>query len=95
RVIERHGLYDTTFQIAADYDAILRYFSQPGFKAVYIPEVFVKMRVGGESNRSLERILRKSREDYRAIRKNGVGGVGTLLSKNIRKVGQFLPGPQS
>ncbi|MDJ1007871.1 MAG: glycosyltransferase family 2 protein [Paracoccaceae bacterium] len=90
RVIEQHGLYDTSFRIAADYDAILRYFSQPGFRAVYVPQVFVKMRVGGESNRSLERILLKSREDYRALRKNNVGGVATLLSKNARKATQFL-----
>ncbi|MEM6539131.1 MAG: glycosyltransferase family 2 protein [Pseudomonadota bacterium] len=88
-VIERYGLYDTSFRIAADYDAILRYFSQPQFRAVYVPEVFVKMRVGGESNRSVGRILRKSREDYRALRRNKVGGVGTLAMKNLRKLGQF------
>jgi len=88
-VTERHGLYDRNFRIAADYDAILRYFSQPGFRAAYVPEVFVKMRMGGESNRSLERILLKSREDYRALRKNNVGGIAALLSKNTRKFRQF------
>lgn len=91
RVIEQYGLYDLSFRIAADYDAILRYFSQPGFRAVYVPEVFVKMRVGGESNRSLERVFVKSREDYRALRKNRVGGISALVAKNLRKVGQFLP----
>ncbi|MGX9357537.1 hypothetical protein ACS3SW_20845 [Roseobacteraceae bacterium S113] len=50
----------------------------------------VKMRVGGESNRSLRRILRKSREDWRAIRANGVGGVGTLAAKNLSKIQQFF-----
>lgn len=89
-VIEGSGLYDQSFRIAADYDAILRYFTRPGFRAVYIPEVFVKMRLGGESNRSLERILLKSREDYRALRKNNVGGLTTLVAKNVRKLGQFL-----
>jgi glycosyltransferase len=49
------------------------------------------MRVGGESNRSFERILRKSREDYRALRSNRVGGLGTLLLKNATKIGQFMP----
>lgn len=89
-VIERHGGYDTSFRIAGDYDAILRYFSSEGFRARYIPEVLVKMRVGGESNRSLGRILRKSHEDWRAIRKNGVGGPHTLACKNFRKIGQFI-----
>lgn len=89
-VIERLGGYDTSFRIAGDYDAILRYFKSDGFRAAYIPEVLVKMRVGGESNRSLGRIIRKSREDYRAIRQNRVGGLHTLAFKNLRKIGQFL-----
>jgi len=48
------------------------------------------MRVGGESNRSLLRIVRKSREDYLALRKNGVGGEGALVWNNLSKVGQFF-----
>lgn len=90
RVIERHGLFDTSYRIAADYDAVLRYFRQPGFTAVHLPRVLVRMRMGGESNRSLERILRKSREDHRALRANGVGGLAALLRKNTSKIGQFL-----
>jgi len=89
-VIERLGGYDTSFRIAGDYDAILRYFSTDGFRAAYIPEVLVRMRVGGESNRSLGRLLRKSREDYRALRRNEVGGLATLVFKNARKTGQFF-----
>lgn len=90
QVFERYGLYDNSFSISADYDAMLRYLVQGQIKLAYIPEVLVKMRLGGESNRSLERILIKSREDYRAIRKNGVGGIGTLTTKNLSKLGQFF-----
>lgn len=89
-VFERFGLYDTSFSIAADYDAMLRYLVRGQISLAYIPEVLVKMRLGGESNRSLERILRKSREDLRAIRKNGVGGIGTLAAKNFSKLRQFI-----
>jgi glycosyltransferase involved in cell wall biosynthesis len=90
RVIETWGGFDTSFRIAADYDAVLRYFWRGGIRSAYIPEVLVKMRVGGESNRSLPRILRKSREDLRALRNNGVGGMETLVWKNLCKVGQFF-----
>ncbi|MBO9467527.1 glycosyltransferase [Tropicibacter sp. R15_0] len=89
-VFDTWGLYDTSFRIAADYDAMLRYLVKGEIRLVYIPEVFVKMRVGGESNASLQKIIRKSREDYRAIRENGVGGLGTLAFKNLSKVQQFL-----
>ncbi len=89
-VFERLGSYDTSYRIAADYDAILRYFGRGGICPAYLPEVLVKMRVGGESNRSLGRILRKSREDYRALRSNGVGGLGALVWKNASKLPQFI-----
>lgn len=89
-VFDRWGLYDTSFRIAADYEAMLRYLVQGQIRLAYIPEVLVKMRLGGESNRSLGRIIRKSREDYLAIRRHGVGGIGTLAAKNLCKIGQFL-----
>jgi len=88
---DRIGGFDTRYRIAADYDSILKLFSQPDFKAAYIPEVLVKMRVGGASNRSLKNILQKSREDYSALKHSGVGGAGALLWKNLSKLGQFLP----
>jgi glycosyltransferase len=72
RVFRDHGLYDTSYKIAADYEAMLRFFGRAQLRSAYIPEVLVKMRTGGESNRSLGRILLKSREDLRAMRSNGV-----------------------
>lgn len=89
-IFDNHGLYDTSFRIAADYDAILRWFGNPELKSIYLPEVLVKMRIGGQSNSSLRNIMHKSREDLRAIRSNNVGGVGVLALKNISKVGQFF-----
>jgi glycosyltransferase involved in cell wall biosynthesis len=89
-VFEKHGAYDTRYRIAADYDAVLRWFGTAAITSAYIPEVLVKMRVGGESNASLAKILRKSREDYRALRTNRVGGMGTLIAKNLSKLPQFF-----
>lgn len=92
---ERIGGFDTRYRIAADYDCILRLFSEPGFKAVYLPHVLVKMRVGDTSNRSLRNILLKSREDLRALRGSGVGGVGALVAKNVSRLPRFLARPDS
>lgn len=90
---ERIGGFDINYRIAADYFSILQLFSQPGFKAMYIPDVLVKMRVGGASNRSLKNIIHKSREDYDALRRSNFGlmpAVMALGMKNFSKVGQFL-----
>ncbi|WP_405223945.1 glycosyltransferase family 2 protein [Lentisalinibacter sediminis] len=89
-VFERWGLYDTSFRIAADYDAILRWLGIGKISLVYIREVLVKMRLGGESNRSLYHLIRKSSEDYRALRQNQIGGARALFLKNVSKLGQFF-----
>lgn len=87
---ERIGGFDTSYRIAADYLSILQLFSQPGFRAVYLPQVLVRMRLGGESNRSFGNLVRKSREDLRALGETGVGGVGALAWKNFSKLKQFV-----
>ena len=90
RAYQALGGFDTSYSIAADYHSVLRMFSLPGFTAVYVPNVLVKMRVGGESNRSLANVITKSRQDLKALRQTGVGGWGSLLAKNLRKVPQFF-----
>ena len=90
QVIERYGGYNAEYRISADYEAILRWFGLAGIRSVYLPDILVKMRVGGESNRSLERVMRKSFEDFRALRTTGVGGLETLAWKNVSKIPQFL-----
>ena len=89
-VYERLGRFDTTYRIAADYDLILRFLGHGKLSVTYVPEVLIKMRVGGVSNRSVANILRKSREDYRALRRHGIGGIGSLVWKNFGKLSQFL-----
>jgi glycosyltransferase involved in cell wall biosynthesis len=87
------AFFNTRYRIAADYDFMLRVLG--GLKldqVVYLPEVLVKMRVGGASNRSLKAIIRKSAEDYRILRANGFsicGAAGALAWKNLSK-GQQL-----
>ncbi|MBO6658646.1 MAG: glycosyltransferase [Pseudomonadales bacterium] len=87
---ERIGDFDIRYKIAADYHFILRLFREPDFTAHYLPEVLVKMRVGGVSNRSISSIIKKSREDLDALHRTEMGGLFTLLSKNIRKINQFF-----
>lgn len=89
-VFERFGVYDTRYRISGDYDAILRWFGRGSINVAYIPGVLVKMRVGGESNRSLGHIMLKSCEDYRALRSNSIGGIKALAFKNLGKLGQFI-----
>ena len=90
KLLNKIGGFDTGYKIAADYDFMLRALTQKNVKVVYLPEVLIKMRVGGMSNRSLMNILLKSFEDYQIIRRHKIGGIGTLLCKNLSKISQFF-----
>lgn len=87
---ERMGGFDQKYKIAADYFSILQFFADPEFQSFYIPEVLVKMRLGGSSNRSIRNIVRKSREDMDILRRTGIGGLKTLWLKNFSKLQQFI-----
>lgn len=89
-VYSRLGGFDTRFRIAADYENMLRILWYGSVKAAYIPQVLVRMRVGGISNMSFFNVLHKSREDYAALRQNGIGGLHALLLKNVTKLPQFV-----
>ncbi|WP_429102244.1 glycosyltransferase family 2 protein [Aeromonas veronii] len=82
--------FDLSYKIAADYDSILRYLWRENIRAGYLPQVLIKMRVGGISNRSLSTILRKMREDIQAMRNNRLFWPVTLAWKNLSKIPQFL-----
>ena len=89
-VYEKHGLFDLSYRISADYDFLLRIFKDPELKFGYLPKVITKMRVGGASNKSLKNIIKKSKEDYRAIRINNIGNFLTLARKNFSKIKQLF-----
>lgn len=70
----------------------------PG-RVVYLPQVLVRMRLGGKSNRNLKEIVLKSWEDYQILRRQGrgdgqglgpLGAAGALAWKNLSKVPQFF-----
>ena len=90
-IYEEYGYFNTDFKIAADYELILRFFAENKVSTRYIPEVLVKMRTGGASNRSLKNIIFKTIEDYRACKINGLScPFRVVLLKNLSKTPQFF-----
>jgi glycosyltransferase len=84
------GMYNLNYNSAADYDLILRFFYKHQLKLTYIPEVLVKMRVGGLSNKSLNNRWKANQEDRTAMKQNGIPFpflAGIL--KPLRKLNQY------
>ena len=87
---ERLGLYKTDYQIAADYELLIRYLWKAGLKSVYVPACFVTMRMGGRSTKGWRSNLLLNREIVRGNRENGVyTNLAMLVPKYGFKVWEF------
>lgn len=90
-IYEKYGAFDTNFSIAADYELILRFLVRHRISTYYIPDVLVKMRIGGKSNRTVKNIAIKTFEDYKALKLHGIKNrFFVILLKNLSKFPQFI-----
>ena len=88
---DKFGSFNTSLRSAADYELMLRFLYKHNCSASYIPEVLVKMRVGGKSNVSLMNRIKANREDKKAWQINGLkAGMFTFIRKPFSKLSQFF-----
>lgn len=85
-----YGLFDLQFKISADYDSLLRYIWKNNISLSYLSKVTTKMRVGGESNRSIKNIINKTKEDIMVLKKNELPWIKAIILKNLSKIPQFI-----
>ena len=64
KLFHKYGGFDEKLRIAADFDIMLRFIEVAGSKVKYLPCVFVNMKLGGESNKSLSNIW-ESYQNYK------------------------------
>lgn len=90
-IYEQYGVFDTKYKIGADYALMLKFLLKYKIKTKYIPEVLVKMRVGGNSNKSLFNIIKANYECYAAWKQYDLN-VSPLfiLRKPLSKVAQYF-----
>ncbi len=83
-VYEKYGAFDETFEIAGDFENLLRLIFVHRIKTQYLSLDFVTMRVGGVSSSGLKSYKQGFKEHLRAYRKNGV--YSNVLLESIRYV---------
>lgn len=92
-VYEACGGFDLNLSIAADYELMLRVLVRHRRSAAYLPEVLVKMRTGGASNRSLKNIAVANLQCWKAWRQNQLGlSPWPVIRKPLSKLKQALNG---
>lgn len=90
----RYGLFHTDYRIAADYELMARFLARHKARYAYLPEVIVKMRLGGVSTRSLRSTWILNREILRACAENDIPtNILKVYSKYFRKVMQIFKRP--
>ncbi|MFL9710427.1 glycosyltransferase family 2 protein [Methylobacillus sp. Pita1] len=87
-VYESLGGFDLRFPRQADFELTMRFLEVHGIRSVYVPRVWIRMRVGGASNNSIRGVIKGNLEAYRACKLHGLN-VGPLFIP--RKVFSRLP----
>ena len=90
-IYERYGEFNTAFKNSADYELMLRLIYKHRITVVYLSEILVYMREGGQGNASIKNRLRANKEDRLAWSANGLKPPFMLrLLKPLRKLPQFI-----
>lgn len=93
-VYEKFGGFDLSFPRQADFELTMRFMAIHKIKSVYVPKIWVKMRMGGVSNNSIRGMIKGNLEAYRACRKNGLDvGLWFIPRKILSRLPQFLKKP--
>lgn len=88
---QQYGSYDLSFGSAADYELMLRFLFKYGISTAYIPDILVKMRVGGKSNATFINRFKANNQDYRAWLENDLNPrFYTRFLKPLQKLPQYF-----
>lgn len=70
--IERYGDFNLKYQVSADFEFMLRMLERYHISPIFIDRFFVRMRVGGESNGTLQNIIKGNQNIVRAFKENNI-----------------------
>lgn len=90
-VYEKVGPFRTDYRIAGDFEFIARAFGKNTLRYRHLPEVLVRMRIGGVSTSGWRNTLMLNREVLRACRENGIPtNMLKILAKYPAKLLEFV-----
>jgi len=90
-LLDRYGGFDPAFRLQSDFDLMVRLFGLHHIRTRYVPEVWVRMRMGGASNKSLRNVWKGNLEAWRSCRKHGFAVSPLFIVRKISsRFSQFL-----
>lgn len=93
-VYDRCGGFDLDYKIQSDFELTLRLLELHRIRSLYVPEIWVRMRMGGTTNNSVINVIKGNLEAYRACKKHQLK-VSPLffVTKIAARVPQFFRRP--
>ena len=90
-VYYKYGAFDLSFNLAADFEFMLRMLEKNRIHSIYFPSSLVKMRLGGATNKNFLNIYNQNLECIKAFQKNGLEA-GPLYSfyRLLPKLAQYF-----
>lgn len=90
-IYEKYGYFKTDYKISADYELLTRFMARFQISYDYIPQVFVKMRIGGASTANLKSNWILNKEIVRACSENGIKtNIYKVLFKYFVKIFELI-----
>ena len=90
------GGFDTRYRYHADFDLMVRLFVEREITSIYIPEILVRMRTGGQSTRSICNIYWGNRESWEIARRARIARTPLWVVRKLGyRVWQFFRRPES
>ena len=89
KVYNQYGGFNLKFKLASDFEIMLRFIEKYKISTIYLPEPLIKMRLGGETNKSVENIFRQNKECIKAFKDNDLK-VNSVLYPFFRIIPKFF-----
>jgi glycosyltransferase involved in cell wall biosynthesis len=94
-VYQRFGNFNLHYRIASDVELMMRFLEVQKINSRYIPELWIKMRLGGTTNKSFKNIVMQNKEVLHALKSHNlyVNWIIFFIHKTINRALQFLKKP--
>jgi hypothetical protein len=95
-IYQRFGDFDITFKSGNDVELMMRFLEKYRIRTRYLPEVMVRMRLGGASNNNIKGIIEQNRQILQAARKweIPISPVKFIFYKVLSRLWQWMSKPK-
>ncbi|MDC0579051.1 hypothetical protein OAO38_05245 [Candidatus Pelagibacter ubique] len=98
-VYEKYGNFisDTDYKLGSDAELMMRFLEVKKIKVKYIPEIWIKFRVGGISNNSFKNIWKQNQTILKALKKHNLKSnfIYFFVGKLIIKIKEIFRKPNA